>query len=318
MQKKKLISIVAPTYNEELVIEDFYARLIAGIDKLNHEYKFEIIIIDNYSEDTTIEKLRKLAKEDQRLKLIINSRNFGHIRSPYYGILNATGDAVIYLASDLQDPPELIPEFLSGWEDGYKLVMAVKPISKDSNLFHFFRKTYYRFLDLISEIPVIRDSTGFGLYDKIVIETLNRIADPYPFLRGLVAEMGYKTKLIPFVQERRERGISKNNFYSLYDIAWLGLINHSKIPARLSSFMGIIIGVLSLLIGAAFFVLKLVFWDSFPLGIAPLIIGIFFLFGLQFIFIGIIGEYVSTILIYVQRRPIVVEQERVNFDNASD
>lgn len=316
MSKKK-ISIVSPTFNEELNIEDFFNRVVEVIDPHSHRYDFEIIIIDNSSTDNTVLKLKQIASRDNRLKIIINTRNFGHIRSPYYGILQSRGDATVYLASDLQDPPELIVDFIRYWEHGYKLVMAVKPASQSNAMFHKLRKIYYRILDKISEIPVIKDSTGFGLYDKKIINYLKDINDPYPFLRGLIAEIGYPVKTIEFNQPRRERGLSKNNFYSLYDIAWLGLVGHSKVPIRISAFLGILCGIFSVFIAFIFLILKLMFWQAIPLGIAPLVIGMFFLFGVQFILIGILGEYVGAILTYVQKRPPVIELERVNFDEGS-
>ena len=303
---KKLISIVTPTYNEIENIEELLDRVkksIVGLD-----YDFEFIVIDNSSVDGTQEKLKELARKDSRIKVILNVRNFGHIRSPYYGILQSRGSAAIYLASDLQDPPEIIPEFIAQWEGGYKLVMAIKPFSQSSRLMHFFRKVYYRFLDAISEVEIIKDSTGFGLYDK------EEINDPYPFLRGLICELGYTVKTLPFVQPRRSRGITKNNFYSLFDIAMLEVVSHSKVPIRIAAFSGILMGFLSIVTAFIFLILKLVFWNSFPLGSAPIVITLFFLFGVQLFFMGILGEYISSIHSYVQKRPVVVEKERINFE----
>lgn len=244
---------------------------------------------------------------------IKDTRNFGHIRSPYYGILQSRGLATIYLASDLQDPPELITEFIHYWEEGYKLVMAVKPVSKGVVWIHALRKAYYRFLDGISDITLVADATGFGLYDREVLDHLRKIDDPYPFLRGLICELGYEIKTIPFAQPRRLRGISKNNLYTLYDIAMLGIVSHSKVPIRIAAFMGFALGAISMLVAIVFIVLKLIFWSSFPLGIAPVVIGLFFLFGIQLMFIGILGEYIGSIHSYLQRRPVVVEKERINF-----
>ncbi|OIN00905.1 dolichol monophosphate mannose synthase [Polynucleobacter sp. QLW-P1DATA-2] len=309
---KKLISIVTPTYNEIENIEELLDRVkksIVGLD-----YDFEFIVIDNSSVDGTQEKLKELARKDSRIKVILNVRNFGHIRSPYYGILQSRGSAAIYLASDLQDPPEIIPEFIAQWEGGYKLVMAIKPFSQSSRLMHFFRKVYYRFLDAISEVEIIKDSTGFGLYDKEVLDQLREINDPYPFLRGLICELGYTVKTLPFVQPRRSRGITKNNFYSLFDIAMLGVVSHSKVPIRIAAFSGILMGFLSIVTAFIFLILKLVFWNSFPLGSAPIVITLFFLFGVQLFFMGILGEYISSIHSYVQKRPVVVEKERINFE----
>jgi dolichol-phosphate mannosyltransferase len=307
-----LISIVTPCYNEQDNVDELYIRIKAAIAPF--DYDFEVIFIDNHSSDRTVEKLRLLAAADASVKLIINTRNFGHIRSPYYGIIQSRGVATIYMASDLQDPPELISEFIKYWEEGFKLVLAVKPVSQGSPLVHAIRKAYYRMLDRISEITVLNDSTGFGLYDRVVLDQVRAVNDPYPYLRGLISELGYEVKAIPFNQPRRLRGISKNNLYSLYDIAMLGIVSHSKLPIRIAAFAGFLTGTLSLLAAIVFTILKLVFWYSYPMGIAPLVIGVFFLFGLQFLFVGILGEYISSIHTYVQRRPIVVEKERVNFD----
>lgn len=312
MSERQLLSIVTPCYNEEENVEELYRRIKTAIVDQS-KYDFELIFIDNHSRDGTVAKLKQLLAGDAMIKIIVNVRNFGHIRSPYYGILQSRGAATIYLASDLQDPPELIPEFISQWEQGYKLVMATKPVSKGTPWLHALRKAYYRMLDGISNISLVPDSTGFGLYDKEVIDHIRDIADPYPFLRGLICELGYEVKTIPFEQPRRLRGISKNNFYTLYDIAMLGIVSHSKVPIRLAALAGFALGALSVLVAMVFLVLKLLFWNSFPLGMAPVIIGLFFLLGIQLLFIGILGEYIGSIHTYVQRRPVVVEKERINF-----
>lgn len=313
MSERTLLSIVTPCYNEEDNVDELYKQVKAAIASLT-KYEFEIIFIDNHSKDNTVAKLKKLAANDPMVKIIINTRNFGHIRSPYYGILQSRGAATIYLASDLQDPPEMIPEFIRYWEEGYKLVMATKPVSKGVAWIHALRKAYYRFLDGISDISLVADATGFGLYDREVLDHLREINDPYPFLRGLICELGYEIKTIPFEQPRRLRGISKNNFYSLYDIAMLGIVSHSKLPIRIAAFAGFTLGILSFLVAMVYTMLKLLFWDSFPLGMAPVVIGLFFLFGMQLMFIGILGEYIGAIHTYIQRRPVVVEKERINFD----
>ena len=309
---RKLISIVTPTYNEIENIEKLIAKIYETTNRIE-AYDFEILVIDNCSVDGTQEKLRELAGVHENLKIILNTRNFGHIRSPYYGILQSSGDATIYMASDFQDPPEMIPEFIKEWERGFKLVLAVKPESKSQPVMHFIRKIYYRLVDRISNVSIIKDSTGFGLYDKKILEHLRKINDPYPFLRGLICEIGYEAKKIPFIQPRRWGGITKNNIYTLFDIAMLGMVSHSKIPIRVASILGILMGVGSVFIAIIFFILKLIFWESFPMGSAPLIIGVFFLLGLQIFFIGILGEYIGTILTYIQNRPIVIEKERINF-----
>ena len=310
---KPLISIVSPTFNEAENIEELYSRIKEVISKLE-DYEFEIIIIDNDSKDGTQDILRSIASKDKNFKVILNNRNFGHIRSPYFGILQSKGLAAIYLASDLQNPPELIPDIISRWEKGFKLVMAVKPESEGSILFNFLRRNYYKVLDNISDIQVIRDSTGFGLYDSKVIEELKKIKEPYPFMRGLICDLGYNFDTLPFIQPSRKRGLTKNNFFTLYDIGMLGIISHSKFPIRFCAFLGFLIGALSFAIGLGYLILKLIFWDSFPLGVAPLIIGLFFFIGLQFFFIGIIGEYIGSIHTYSQNRPLVVVKEKINFD----
>jgi len=312
MSSRTLLSIVTPCYNEEENVEELYRRIKAVIAPMT-QYDFEILIIDNASEDGTAAKVKRIAAVDPTVKLIINTRNFGHIRSPYYGIIQSTGAATIYLASDLQDPPEIIPDFIREWEKGYKLVMAIKPISKGNALVHSLRKSYYRVLDGISDISLLSDSTGFGLYDRAVLDHIRKINDPYPYLRGLICELGYEIKTIPFEQPRRLRGISKNNLYTLYDIAMLGVVSHSKVPIRIAAFLGFLLGTLSVLAALVYLVLKLMYWDQFPVGVAPIVISVFFLFGVQFMFVGILGEYIGSIHTYVQRRPTVVEKERINF-----
>jgi glycosyltransferase involved in cell wall biosynthesis len=312
MQTKTLLSVISPCYNEEGNVDELYARVTKVLEQFP-QYDFEYIFIDNASTDRTVARLRATAEKDARVKVIVNTRNFGHIRSPYWGIVQTKGAATIYLASDLQDPPELIPQFIDEWEKGYKLVLATKPVSQSNPLMHFLRKTYYRALDAISDVKLVADTTGFGLYDKVVLDRIREINDPYPYLRGLFCELGYEIKTVPFNQPRRLRGISKNNFYTLYDIAMLGVVSHSLVPIRIASFMGIALGVMSMLTAFIFLLLKFVFWNSFPLGVAPIVIGMFLMFGVLLLFIGILGEYIGAIHTYVQRRPIVVEKERVNF-----
>lgn len=310
---KKIITIVSPTYNEEENVLLFYTRVNEIIKNILN-YQFEFLFIDNASTDETANILKDLAKQDKKIKVILNTRNFGHIRSPYWGIIQSQGDATIYLASDLQDPPELIPQFIDAWEKGFKVVLGVKPESKLNFINHQLRKVYYIFLNKISDVPIIKNSTGFGLYDKEVLNEVRKINDPYPFLRGIIAELGYEVKQISFLQERRVRGYTKNNFYTLYDIGMLGIINHSITPIRIASLLGFLIGTTSFIFAFIFTILKLIYWNSFPLGISPIIIGMFFMFGLILIFIGFLGEYIGSIHTYLQKRPVVVEKERINFD----
>ena len=309
---KKIITIVSPTYNEEGNVLLFYSRVNEIIKNISN-YQFEFLFIDNASTDETANILKDLAKQDKKIKVILNTRNFGHIRSPYWGIIQSQGDATIYLASDLQDPPELIPKFIDAWESGFKVVLGVKPESKLNFINHQLRKAYYLFLNKISDVIIIKNSTGFGLYDKEVLSEVRKINDPYPFLRGIIAELGYEVKQIPFLQERRSRGYSKNNFYTLYDIGMLGIINHSITPIRIASLLGFLVGGISLIFAFIFMILKIMYWNSFPLGISPIIIGMFFMFGLILIFIGFLGEYIGSIHTYLQKRPVVVEKERINF-----
>lgn len=308
----KLISILTPCFNESGNVEELYARIIKAIEPLQH-YDFEIIFIDNHSEDETVEKLRKMATLDTRVKVIINQRNFGYLRSPYWGMMQTSGEATIAMSSDLQDPPELIPSFLAEWEMGWKVVLATKPVSYTNPLLHLIRRAYYKILDSISDIKLVRDATGFGLYDKVVLNQIRNIADPYPYLRGMICEFGYPIKTLPFEQPRRRSGISKNNFYILFDLAMLGIVSHSKVPLRLATFIGIVFGGLSFLIGIYYLAMKLFYWDAFALGLAPLVVGFFFVSGLLLIFIGLLGEYIGSIQAYVRRHPIVIEKERINF-----
>jgi dolichol-phosphate mannosyltransferase len=308
----KLISIVTPTFNEEFNVLELYDR-IKNIIKIFPLYSFELIFIDNASNDGTVNILKSISKIDNRVKIIINTRNFGHIRSPYYGLMQANGSAVIYLASDLQDPPELIKDFIYQWEKGYKLVMAIKPASETSTFFHLSRKIYYKFLNIISDVKILENATGFGLYDKVVIDYFKKIKDPYPYLRGFVCELGYKIKTIEFVQPSRKKGFTKNNIYTLYDIGLLGIINHSKLPLRILSFASLSTGFLSILFSFYYIISKLLFWSAYPIGMSPLIIGLFFMFGLLFILLGFLSEYILNIHVKLSNYPIVVEQERINF-----
>lgn len=308
----KTISIVTPCYNEEENIEELYNRVVHTMEQL--PYKFELIVIDNCSTDNSVAILKEIARKDRRVKLIINARNFGWIKSPYHGLLQATGDACVMIASDLQDPPEMIPEFVQKWEEGFKIVMAVKPESEESSTMFFLRRMYYQTLSKISEIPLINNSTGAGLFDKKVIEILRSIKDPYPYFRGLLCEIGFPIATVPFKQPRRMRGVSKHNFFNLYDVAMLGITNHSKMPLRLMTMFGFAMSIFSLFVAIVFFVAKLIFWNSFQLGMAPILVGFFMFSAIQMTFIGLLGEYIGSIQTQVRNLPHVIEAERVNFD----
>lgn len=311
MSEKKMISIVTPCYNEEENIDELYQRIAAVMATLPYDY--EHICIDNASTDGTVKRIKELAAQDKRVKLIVNARNFGHIKSPYYAIQQSNGDACVLIASDLQDPPEMIVEFVKKWEEGFKTVLAVKPESEESSVMFFLRKSYYRLITKISEVALVQNATGAGLFDRAVIDILRTIDDPYPYFRGLLCEIGFPIATVPFKQPRRQRGVTKNNFYTLYDIGMLGITNHSKVPLRLMAMSGFFLAFLSLLVAFMFFVAKLLFWDSFQLGTAPILIGIFFFGAIQAFFIGVLGEYIGSIHTQVRKMPLVVELERVNF-----
>lgn len=308
------ISIVCNCFNEEENVEELYSRLSRVFREQLPGYDYELILIDNASTDKTVSILKRLAAKDKRLKIIVNNRNFGHIRSPYHGLLQATGEAVIAMASDLQDPPEMIPELVRKWEEGYKIVLAQKTKSEESPLFFLVRKIYYSLINRLSEIDLVANVTGFGLYDRRVVEDIRRIGDPYPYLRGLICDLGYERALIPFTQPVRKRGLTKNSFYTLWDMAMLGFTNHSKVPLRLATLFGFCVGAMSFLVALVYLIYKLLFWQRFQVGTAPLVIGMFFIGAVQLLFIGILGEYIGSIHTQVLRRPPVIEKERVNFD----
>ena len=311
VKNKKLISIVTPCYNEENNIKELCSRVAVVMQSLPYDY--EHIFIDNFSTDNTVKLIKEIALRDKCLKLIVNARNFGHIRSPYYGLLQSNGDACVLIASDLQDPPEIIFEFIQKWEQGYKTVLAVKPESEESTIMFALRKTYYRVISRISEVPLVQNATGAGLFDRVIINILRNIQDPYPYFRGLLCEIGFPIATVPFKQPKRLRGVTKNNFYTLYDIAMLGITNHSKIPLRLMAMSGFLLAFLSLMVAVFFLIAKFFYWDSFQLGTAPILIGIFFFGAIQAFFIGVLGEYVGSIHTQVRNMPLVVELERVNF-----
>ena len=309
---KKKISIVTPTFNEELNIDKLCNDIASQMKKLDYDY--EHIVIDNLSTDSTVKILEKKTQEDKNLKVIINSRNFGHIRSPIHGLLQSNGDAVILMSADFQDPVELIPKYIEEWEKGSPVVMGQKLTSEESNFKHFIKKLYYKFINLISEFPLLMDTTGAGLFDRKIIEELRKVNDPYPYFRGLVSEVTSEIKLLQFHQPKRNKGITKNNFYTLYDLGILGIIKHSKMPLRIITFIGLIASLLSFIISIVFLFRKLLNWNSFDVGIAPLIIGLFMIASIQIFLLGFIGEYVMNILYHNRNMPLVIEKKRINFD----
>jgi polyisoprenyl-phosphate glycosyltransferase len=309
----KLISVVSGCYNEEANIRECYEQVKKVFQEIGR-YRYEHIFIDNASKDRTVAILREIAAQDKNVRVIINARNFGHIRSGYHAMLRARGDAVISLVSDLQDPPELIKEFIKKWEEGFLVVIGVKANSEESSLIFAIRKSYYELVSRLAEIELNKNTSGFGLYDRRFMDILGEIDDPYPYFRGLVSEIGFPVAKISYLQPARHRGITSNNFYRLYDIAMLGIINHSKVPLRLATMLGFLVSFLSLCVALGYFIFKLLYWDSFKLGIAPLEIGLFFFGSVQLFFIGIVGEYIGAIYTQVQKRPLVVELERINFE----
>ena len=307
------ISIASGCYNEEGNIQELYDRCRAVLAKFP-EYDYEFVLEDNCSTDGTRDVLRRIAAADPKFKVILNAGNFGHIRSPYNALLNATGDAVVWMCSDLQEPPETIEKFIRLWQEGYKVVAGVRRGTRASLLLEFFRKCYYWLLAKSAHgVTVIPKFTGFGLYDRAAIEALKRFNDPYPYVRGLVSEIGFRRATVPFVQDKRKYGVTHNNFFTLYDMAMTGFVNNTKMPLRLAVFFGFVIGALSFAVSLAYLVLKLVFWDSFSLGLAPIIIAQFFFAAVQLVFIGIVGEYLGAVWTQVKNKPLVIEEERINF-----
>jgi len=308
----KSISVVTACYNEVDNVEELYRRVRAAIASLGR-YRYEHIFIDNASTDGTVAVLKRLAADDPNVKIIVNARNVGHIRSPMHALHQANGDAVISLVADLQDPPEMISEMVREWENGYSMVLGIKRASEENPLMFWVRKRYYKMVNRLSSVETFENFTGFGLYDRRVMDLVKTFEDPYPYFRGMIADIGLPHKFLPYDQPRRRHGLTKNNFYSLYDIGMLGIVNHSKVPLRLATFAGFAGAAASFLAGFGYLLYKLLFWSRFSVGTAPLVIGIFLLGSIQLMFMGIVGEYVGAIHTQVQHRPLVVERERINF-----
>ena len=312
MEKRKKISIAGTCYNESGNIRELYDRCMAELKKFP-QYDYEFIMADNCSTDDTREKLRALAAEDRNFKVIFNANNFGPINSGMNAFCTATGDVVIQIASDLQDPPEMISQFLEKYEAGYDIVCAIKESSQENPLTFFLRKTYYKLLSSLSSAPLIQNFTGYGLFSRRVVNAVKSFND-FSYFRGVLAEVGFKRIDIPFEQPLRKYGKSSYNIFKYYDYAMTGFVNYTKLPLRLSVFCGMFLAIMCLLVAAGYFIAKLLWWDTFSLGIAPLVIGIFFLGAVQLFFIGIIGEYIGAIWTQVKKRPLVIEEERINFD----
>ena len=314
----KKISIIIPCYNEEENIEAMYGALKNLFDTELTSYDYEFIFIDNDSRDKSREILRELCKKDNKLKAIFNAKNFGQFNSPYYAMLQSSGDATILMAADFQDPIEMIPKYVSAWEEGYKIAIGIKKASKENVLMYKLRTLYYKIIKKLSDVEQIEHFTGFGLYDKAFIEVMRKLDDPTPFLRGIVAELGFKRKEIAYEQPKRRAGITSNNLYRLYDAAMLSITSYTKLGLRLATLIGAMSGGFSFFVAIIYLILKLLYWDRFPAGMAPILIGMLFLGSIQIFFIGMIGEYILTINQRVMKRPLVVEEERINFEEYSD
>lgn len=310
----KKISVLIPTYNEEKNVVPLSEEIINIFNNELNNYKYEIIFIDNYSNDNTRLNIIKLCKENKNIKAIFNAKNFGWTKSPYYGLLQMTGDCVICMVADFQTPPKMIVDFVREWESGYKIVIGIKNKSKENPIMYFIRSIYYKLIKYISETEHIEQFMGFGLYDKEFINVLKNLDDCYPYFRGIVAELGYKIKKINYEQQKRKFGKSKSNLYMLYDYAMLGIVSYSKIVMRLSTMIGFLFSFLSFLSGLIYFVYKIIYWELFYIGIAPLIIGVFFIGSIQLFFIGLLGEYILNINTRIMKRPLVIEEKRINFD----
>lgn len=315
---KKVISIAVPCYNEEENVELMYEALKSLFKKELKGYNYEILFIDNKSKDSTRKIIRKICENDKNVKAIFNVRNFGQFKSPFYGIINTSGDCTVSISADFQEPVEMIPVFVKEWEAGNKIVCAVKNKSEESKLMYMFRKMGYKLIKSFSDVDTIDQFTGFGLYDKKFIDVCRKLDDPSPYFRGIVSELGYEPKIVYFTQKKRERGHSSNNIIRLLDAGMVGVTSYTKKEIHVATLFGFVIAALSFVVGIVYFVLKIVNWNSFNMGVAPILIGMFFMGGIQIFLISFIGEYVASINQRVMNRPLVVEEERLNFDDKKD
>ena len=309
----KKISVLIPCYNEEENVVPISEAVIKTLQKDLPEYDYELVFIDNDSQDHTRSLIRQLCDENPKIKAIFNARNFGQFNSPYYGMLQITGDCVIEMVADFQDPVELIPQYVHEWEKGYKIVIGIKTSSKENRLMYWLRGCYYKMMKKLSDVEQIEQFTGSGLYDRDFIEVLRNLDDPTPFLRGIVAELGFKIKQIPYEQPKRRAGETKNHFYQLYDAAMLSITSYTKAGLRLATIFGSICSLISMVVAVVYLGMKLMYWDRFPAGMAPVLIGMCFLGSVQIFFIGLMGEYILSINARVMKRPLVIEEERLNF-----
>lgn len=314
----KKISILIPCYNELENVGPMSKAIVEMMTTNLPQYDYELVFIDNDSTDGTRDALRTICAANPKIKAIFNAKNFGQFNSPYYGVLQVTGDCVIQMCCDFQDPVELIPQYVKEWENGYKIVIGIKTSSKENSVMRFLRTCYYKVIKKMSDVEQIEHFTGSGLYDRAFIEVLRKLDDPTPFMRGIVAELGFKRKEIPYEQPKRRAGKTHNNFYSLYDAAMLSITSYTKIGLRLATLAGAAVGVLAFILGVIYLILKIMYWDRFPAGTAPILLGMLFLGAVQLFFIGFMGEYILNINKRVMKRPLVVEEERLNFDSDAD
>lgn len=310
----KKISILVPTYNEEENVVPLSHEIVQLFENELQNYAYEIIFIDNYSKDKTRSLLVDLCRKNKNIKSIFNAKNFGQFNSPYYGLLQTTGDCAILMCADFQDPISMIPKFIEEWEKGHKIVCGIKVKSKENKIMYFLRSCYYKAIKKMSDVEQIEHFTGFGLYDKSFVQVLSNLKDSSPFLRGIVAELGFERKDIAYEQAQRRAGKTSNNLYKLYDAAMLSFTSYTKIGLRLATFVGFTFSGLSILVALAYLILKLIYWSKFPMGMAPVLIGVFFFGSIQLFFIGLVGEYIMSMNTRIMNRPLVIEERRINFD----
>ncbi len=311
----KTISVLIPTYNEQDNVIPLSDAIIEQFNKMLPAYKYEIIFIDNCSHDNTRILIKNLCKQNNNIKAIFNAKNFGQFNSPFYGLCQTNGDCTILICADFQDPVEMIPKFVHEWEKGYKIICGIKTASKENGLMYFLRSCYYKTIKKMSDIEQIEHFTGFGLYDNSFIQVLKELDDPTPFLRGIIAEFGAKRKDIPYEQAKRRAGKTSNNWYKLYDAAMLSFTSYTKIGLRIATIIGFIFALINMLIAIMYLIMKLIYWDTFSLGTAPILIGIFFIGSVQLFFIGLLSEYILTMNVRIMKRPLVIEEDRINFTN---
>lgn len=314
----KKVSVVVPTYNESGNVIPMAERIAEIFKNELPKYDYELIFIDNFSKDNTRAEIMAACKKNKKVKAIFNAKNFGWMKSPFYGAIQSTGDCTVLMCADFQEPPEMIPKFVAAWEEGYRIVVGIKTTSKESKIKYWIRSQYYKIMKKMSDVEQIEHFTGFGLYDRSFVNVMREIKDPMPYIRGIVSELGYERKEIEYEQQERKHGKSKGSFFALYDTAMLGITSYTKNGLRIATFLGFFLSTISLVIAFVYLILKLVYWNNFPMGTAPILIGVFFMGSVQLFFIGLLGEYIMNINTRVMGRPLVVEERRINFDKEKE